>query len=273
MARSTSRRLVGTLLGGRFRLDELLNAGGSGSVYRATDLSNGQTVVAKVLRSVHAADLERFHDETELCLQLDHPNVVRGIAGGLGNYPWYLVLEYVNGGNLRNYLIRYGNRSTLTLLYFICGQILLALDYLHDCGIVHCDLRPENVLLHHAANGKLEAVKLTDFGIAWQLGRSTRASPVLSTTPYTAPELLLGAIHGTAADFYSFGVILGELLTGHDRIVNGDGAGPGQAVAVSNDVPPPFRPLLAELLHPSPLERADSAKWVSQQLAEAIARK
>ncbi len=207
---------LGQQLGG-YRIEELLGAGGMGTVYRATQLSLGRAVALKVLPADVADDpqfLARFHREAEVLASLAHPAIVQVFDRGEAQGRFHFVMELVAGESLRTLLRRgrVGWRDACRILL----AVLDALDYAHARGIIHRDIKPENVLL--TAEG---AVKVADFGLSRVLGeddkqsRLTRTHLVLGTYEYMAPEMREGSHEaGPACDLYAAAVLLYELVTG-----------------------------------------------------------
>jgi len=215
LTESTPDPFLGREVNG-FRVDAVLGRGGMGTVYRATQLSLGRPVALKVLPEDLARDaqfLDRFHREAEALSRLSHPNVVTVYDRGAVEGRPYLVLEYVEGTNLRE-VLRQGPLPAVEALRIV-SSILHALEHAHRNGVVHRDVKPENVLL-----AKGGAVKVADFGLSRLLGpleetRLTRSHLVLGTYEYMAPEQRERARDADArADLYATGVILYEMLTG-----------------------------------------------------------
>ncbi len=211
---------LGTLIGGRYRLDAQIGRGGMSTVYRAFDVVLERPVAIKLMHREIAADhdqLERFRREARSVAQLSHPHVVTvidageepsGEEGGAGTP--YIVLEYVDGETLKDVIRREGPLEiTEALAYAI--EIARALGAAHERHIVHRDVKPHNVLI-----GEEGGAKITDFGIARTLTEEglTMAGRVLGTTDYVSPEQALGHPVTGQSDLYSLGVVLYEMLTG-----------------------------------------------------------
>jgi len=207
----------GTLVGGRYRVGELLGAGGEASVYEATT-ETGERVALKILRPTSRSgtskqvQLERLRREAEAIARLAHPNVVlvRVVVVEPPPAASYLVMELVAGESLRQRLM-VRHRLTPVEVTAVADQILAALEAAHASGIVHRDLKPENVLVDDAT------VKVLDFGIAKLDSRRTKLTAtgmIVGTAEYLSPEVLRGAQAGTSADLWATGVVLYELLTG-----------------------------------------------------------
>jgi len=217
--------VLGTLLGGRYRLDVQIGRGGMSTVYLAFDTVLERPVAIKLMHREIASDsdqLERFRREARSVAQLNHPAVVTVIDAGEEPSPEgqlldgtevgtpYIVLEYVEGETLKDLIRREGPLEiTQAIAYAI--EIARALGAAHERQIVHRDVKPQNVLI-----GVEGGAKITDFGIARTLTEEglTVAGRVLGTTDYVSPEQALGQPVTGQSDLYSLGVVLYEMLTG-----------------------------------------------------------
>jgi predicted Ser/Thr protein kinase len=205
--------VVGELIGGRYELEELVGKGGMSSVYRARDRLLERTVALKLLHEHYSRDedyVERFRREARAAAKLSHPNVVTVIDRGQADGRQFIVFEYVDGENLKQLVEREGRLPVRTALE-LGIEIGRALAYAHESGLVHRDVKPQNVLLR---NGE---VKVTDFGIARSLDVKsglTETGTVLGTSDYIAPEQASGRHVGTHSDVYSLGIVIWELLAG-----------------------------------------------------------
>jgi eukaryotic-like serine/threonine-protein kinase len=213
--------ILGTLLGGRYRLDAQIGRGGMSTVYRAFDTVLERSVAIKLMHREIASDsdqLERFRREARSVARLNHPHIVTVIDAGeepsedgleSGSAP-YIVLEYVQGETLKQLIRREGPLEiTQAIAYAI--ELARALGAAHERMIVHRDVKPQNVLI-----GEEGGAKITDFGIARTLTEEglTVAGRVLGTTDYVSPEQALGQPVTGQSDLYSLGVVLYEMLTG-----------------------------------------------------------
>src|SRR5271170_7493826 len=218
--------LVGTVIGGRYRLDAEIGRGGMSTVYRAFDTVLERPVAIKLMHREIAADsdqLERFRREARSVAQLNHAHVVTVIDAGEepsanGEHPDidgdvgtpYIVLEYVEGETLKDLIRREGPLEIPQAIAYAI-EIARALGAAHEHQIVHRDVKPQNVLITDEG-----AAKITDFGIARSLTEEalTMAGRVLGTTDYVSPEQALGQPVTGQSDLYSLGVVLFEMLTG-----------------------------------------------------------
>jgi len=204
----------GDLIADRYELEELVGTGGMSSVFRARDRQLERRVAIKILHEHYAGDpeyLERFRREARAVAQLSHPNIVTVIDRGDDEGRQYIVFEHVEGENLKELVQREGSlpvRQALELALAVADGLAFA----HDHGLVHRDVKPQNVLLSNEGE-----VKVTDFGIARSLHVEhgvTLTGTVLGTGEYLAPEQAGGKPVSPATDVYSLGVVLWELLAG-----------------------------------------------------------
>jgi serine/threonine-protein kinase len=205
--------VVGETVAERYELEELVGTGGMSSVYRARDTLLERNVALKVLHDQYTTDdefVERFKREARAVAQLSHPNVVTVIDRGEDGGKQFIVFEYIDGENLKELVVRKGRLSVRDALE-VALQIARGLGFAHEHGVVHRDVKPQNVLL----NGDGQA-KVTDFGIARSLAVDgvTQTGTVMGTSNYIAPEQASGQPVGVETDVYSLGVVLYELLAG-----------------------------------------------------------
>ena len=206
--------MVGELIAGRYTLEELVGSGGMSSVYRAHDGQLERDVAVKILHSSYLGDgdaVERFRREARSVAQLSHPNVVTIIDRGEDDGNQFIVFEYVPGKTLKDYVAARGPLPPGKALS-IAVEVGKGLAYAHRAGIVHRDVKPQNVIL----NGD-GLPKVTDFGIAHSVDVETavtQSGTVLGTSDYIAPEQASGRPAVPASDVYGLGCVLFELLTG-----------------------------------------------------------
>src|SRR5262245_3937555 len=198
------------------RIDERIGSGGMGVVYKAEQLSLGRTVAIKLLpESLHSDEqaTERFKREISVLAKLNHPNIVNILDGGVSEHGHYFVMEFVDGVSLRRVLAT--SRVEPLEALQIVRQLCDGLEYAHKQGIIHRDIKPENILIDR--DGR---VRLLDFGLSRLTGQPekaflTRATQILGTLEYMAPEQREGSrAVDHRADLFSLGVVIYEMLTG-----------------------------------------------------------
>ncbi|HKP18188.1 MAG TPA: protein kinase [Gaiellaceae bacterium] len=206
--------MAGELIAERYELEELVGKGGMSSVYRAHDRLLERTVAIKLLHEHYSRDddyVERFRREARSAAQLSHPNIVTVIDRGEADGRQFIVFEYIDGQNLKQLVQRQGRLPVRTALE-LAIEVGRALAFAHEHGLVHRDVKPQNVLL---GNGD---VKVTDFGIARSVDVKsglTQTGTVLGTSEYVAPEQASGQQVDALSDVYSLGVVVYELLAGN----------------------------------------------------------
>jgi serine/threonine-protein kinase len=202
------------LLNKRYKLLEPLGKGGMAVVYRARDLMLERLVAVKVLREDYSGDpafQERFRQEAKAAANLSHPNIVTMHDFGLDNGQLFLVMEYVPGTDLKTLIKqrgRFNHEEAIPLLIQACAGI----GYAHRAGLVHCDVKPQNMLVTPDMR-----LKVADFGIARALSTihpDEQTGVVWGSPQYFAPEQASGAAPAPASDVYSLGIIMYEMLTG-----------------------------------------------------------
>ena len=206
--------MVGELIAERYELRELVGAGGMSSVYKAHDRLLERTVALKVLHERFVNDdehVERFKHEARAVAQLSHPNIVTVIDRGERDGRQFIVFEYVDGENLKELVLREAPLAEGDAVRLVL-QIAQALAFAHQHGLIHRDVKPQNVLLPESGEAKV-----TDFGIARSLdmqGGITQTGTVMGTSDYIAPEQARGVKATAQTDVYALGIVLYELLTG-----------------------------------------------------------
>jgi eukaryotic-like serine/threonine-protein kinase len=206
--------MIGELIDGRYEIEDLVGTGGMSSVYRARDTVLERRVALKILHDHFSSDpeyVERFRREARAIARLNHPNIVTVIDRGDFQGRQFIVFEFVPGDNLKDIVRRYGPLPVPEALA-LAHQIARGLSFAHEHGVVHRDVKPQNVLLDEGGSAKV-----TDFGIARTLDPGdglTQTGTVLGTSDYVAPEQVSGRRVDARSDQYSLGVLLYELLTG-----------------------------------------------------------
>jgi len=212
--------LIGRIIAGKFCLRQCIGVGAAGTVYKADQTSLGRTVAVKILRPELACDrrfVKRFHDEAQASSRLNHPNVVSVIDfGQTEDGLLYLVMEFLRGLTLTEVLRT--EQLTTERITDIVGQILSALEEAHERGVVHADLKADNIMVEHRRGG-WDLIKVVDFGIARLTGtqddnEDDSDGSICGTPEYMAPEVIRGEDPTRAADIYAVGIILYELLVG-----------------------------------------------------------
>ena len=204
----------------RYRLDGELGRGGMGVVYKAYDKQLDRPVALKFLGSlVDSSDeyRQRFIREAKAAAKVSHPNIINIFDIGADEGKAYIAMEFIEGPNLNKYLSRKGKLDHREAVNII-GQSCAALDAIHQAGVVHRDIKPDNILI---AKGGL--IKLMDFGLAKSEDmRMTKSNVVMGTPCYMSPEQALGKDVDVRSDIYSIGLVLHELLTGKIVFADGD---------------------------------------------------
>lgn len=206
-------RYTGKKLDGRYEIHEMIGMGGMAVVYRAYDTIDDRTVAIKILKDEFLGNedfIRRFKNESKAIAVLSHPNIVKVYDVSFGDRIQYIVMEYIDGITLKEYLDQQKEVKWKEAVHFTV-QILRALQHAHDKGIVHRDIKPQNIMLLQDGT-----IKVTDFGIARFSRNETRTmtDKAIGSVHYIAPEQARGDITDEKADIYSVGVMLYEMLTG-----------------------------------------------------------
>ncbi len=206
------------ILNGRYQLLERVGSGGMARVFKAQDKALGRIVAVKMLHDSLTSDagfLERFQREAHAAANLSHPNIVTVHDIGQDNNHYYIVMEYVAGQTLKQLIRQYnqdGRSMPISRALDLTIQICAGIGYAHRADLVHCDVKPHNVLITRD-----DRVKVADFGIARAISEASldqQASQVWGTPQYFSPEQAAGEPAAPASDVYAIGIILFELLTG-----------------------------------------------------------
>ena len=208
-------KYIGKRLDGRYEIKELIGVGGMAYVYKAYDSIDDRTVAVKILKDEFLANEEftrRFKNESKAIAILSHPNIVKVYDVSFGERLQYIVMEYIDGITLKEYIDQQKDIKWKEAVHFTV-QILRALQHAHDKGIVHRDIKPQNIML--LADG---TIKVTDFGIArfsrTDIRATSNQAKAIGSVHYISPEQARGEITDEKADIYSVGVMLYEMLTG-----------------------------------------------------------
>ena len=206
-------RFIGKRLDGRYEIHELIGVGGMAYVYKAYDRVEGRWVAIKILKeefSNNSDFLRRFRNESKAIAVLNHPNIVKVYDVSFGDQIQYIVMEFIDGITLKEYIEQEGTIRWQEAVHFTT-QILMALECAHEKGIIHRDIKPQNIMLLQDGS-----IKVADFGIArfLQSETQTMTDKAIGSVHYIAPEQARGDYITDKADIYSLGVMLYEMLTG-----------------------------------------------------------
>ena len=206
-------RFIGKRLDGRYEIHELIGVGGMAYVYKAYDRVEGRWVAIKILKeefSNNSDFLRRFRNESKAIAVLNHPNIVKVYDVSFGDQIQYIVMEFIDGITLKEYIEQEGTIRWQEAVHFTT-QILMALECAHEKGIIHRDIKPQNIMLLQDGS-----IKVADFGIArfLQSETQTMTDKAIGSVHYIAPEQASGDYITDKADIYSVGVMLYEMLTG-----------------------------------------------------------
>jgi serine/threonine-protein kinase len=204
---------IGKKLDGRYEITELIGVGGMADVYKATDILEDRVVAVKILKNEFADNedfVRRFRNESKAIAVLSHPNIVKIYDVGFTDKIQFIVMEYIDGITLKEFMEQQGVLKWKDTVHFII-QILRALQHAHDRGIVHRDIKPQNIMLFPDGT-----IKVMDFGIA-RFAREegkTISDKAIGSVHYISPEQARGDITDEKSDIYSVGVMMYEMLTG-----------------------------------------------------------
>lgn len=204
---------IGRKLDGRYEITELIGIGGMADVYKATDILEDRVVAVKILKNEFANNedfVRRFRNESKAIAVLSHPNIVKIFDVGFTDKIQFIVMEYIDGITLKEFMEQQGMLKWKDSIHFII-QILRALQHAHDRGIVHRDIKPQNIMLFPDGT-----IKVMDFGIA-RFAREegkTISDKAIGSVHYISPEQASGDITDEKSDIYSVGIMMYEMLTG-----------------------------------------------------------
>ena len=263
----------------KYRVIKLVGSGGMAHVYKAINMANRKTVAIKVLKEEYRNDkelLRRFEREARATLHLDHDNIVRAYGVGEDNGIPYIVLEYVEGQTLKN-LIEESCRLSPSQAIGICCQILDALNAAHNQGIIHRDIKPQNIIIN--SRGK---AKLADFGIAREVTASTvtfDGKNIIGSVHYISPEQAKGEMAGAESDIYSVGITLHEMLTGKVPFKGETtvatalmhiGTPPVPPIELVPALPPALNDIVLRAIQKNPEDRYRSARAMRSDLIRSL---
>ncbi|HUQ08573.1 MAG TPA: protein kinase [Kofleriaceae bacterium] len=278
-----AQRLVGRILDDKFRLRACIGIGGSGVVYKADQIALGRTVAVKILSEELTSDprlVKRFHDEALAASRLNHPNTVSIIDyGQTPDGLLYIVMEYLRGPTLTHLLSREHPLPAARVLGIV-SQILAGIEEAHLAGVVHADLKCDNIVVETRRTGQ-DTVKVVDFGIARLVNapRDGEDRNICGTPEYMAPEIISGAPPSFASDLYAVGIVMYELLAGQTPFVGGSAVDiltrqlksepPALGLSVRN-LPSGLQPLIARALAKKPQERFVDAAEMRDAVDELV---
>jgi len=262
----------GRLIAERYQLIGRIDSGGTAEVWRARDVRLGRDVAVKILGAeAESAFRDRFTDEAKRAAAVTHPNIVTVYDEGQDGTDAFIVMEYVRGKTLRDVVASRGALPPAETSALV-SQVAAALDATHRAGMVHCDVKPANIIVTDDG-----VAKLTDFGIA-RAARGAAERELVGTARYVAPERIEGEPPTPRSDVYSLALVAFELLAGRpayagvetedllrDRL-SGD---PPSIAAVRSDLPPRIAPVIAEGLARDPQDRYPTAGDFAAALAAA----
>lgn len=262
----------GRLIAERYQLIGRIDSGGTAEVWRARDIRLGRDIAVKILGAqTDEAFRERFTDEAKRAAAVTHPNIVTVYDEGRDGTEAFIVMEYVRGKTLRDIIAARGALPPAEAADLV-RQVAAALDATHRSGMVHCDVKPANVIVTDDG-----VAKLTDFGIA-RAARGAAERELVGTARYVAPERIEGRAPTVRSDVYSLALVAFELLAGRPAYAGVEtedllrdrlwGDAPSLA-AIRGDLPPRIAPVVAEGLARDPLDRYPSAGAFAAALLDA----
>lgn len=260
-------KYVGKKLDGRYDIRELIGIGGMANVYRCYDTIDDREVAIKILKDEYLNNLEfirRFKNESKAIAVLSHPNIVRVFDVSFGDMIQYIVMEYIDGITLKEYIQQQGFLTWKETVHLI-SQVLAALSHAHSKGVVHRDVKPQNMML--LSDG---TIKVTDFGIArFSNNTKTMTEQAIGSVHYIAPEQAKGDITDGRTDIYSLGVMMYEMLTGK-LPYDGDNAvsvalmhlqlTPDAPCEINPDIPEGLEEITLKAMQKQPKDRYQSAQ-------------
>ena len=238
-------KLIGTKLDGLYEIESLIGSGGMANVYKGKDLRNDRPVAVKVLREEYMNDqdlVRRFKNESKAISILDHPNIVKVYDVSVTDQLQYIVMEYVEGITLRNYLDQRGGKLTWRETVHFVSEILQALQHAHENGVVHRDVKPQNIML--MPSGEL---RMMDFGIA-RISRAENqlvSGKAMGSVHYISPEQAKGDVTDAKSDIYSVGIMMYEMLSG--KLPFEKGSVVEVAIKQISDNPPPLAEIVTDV--------------------------
>ena len=269
--------LIGKKLEGRYQLLELVGVGGMANVYKAQDLKTEKIVAVKILREEFMDNEElvrRFKNESKAISILDHPNIVKVFDVSVNNNLQFIVMEYLDGITLKEYMNRRAQPLNWKETLHFIEQILIALEHAHSKGVVHRDIKPQNIMM--LPDGTL---KMMDFGIA-RFSRAeyqTVSDKAIGSVHYISPEQARGDVTDATADIYSVGIMLYEMLSGKLPFESDNAVSvaikqiadkPKPLCEVSEGVPEALQDITERAMAKNPADRYPSARAMLDDIEE-----
>lgn len=271
MAQDTN---IGQMLDNRYKITELIGVGGMADVYRGSDIVDNKTVAIKILKTEFADNeefLSRFRNESKAIALLSHPNIVKIYDVGFSENLQYIIMEYIDGITLKDYIEEKHALNWKDAVHFMI-QILRALQHAHEKGIVHRDIKPQNIMMLNDGT-----IKVMDFGIA-KFSRETgktATDQAIGSVHYISPEQAKGEATDEKSDIYSVGVMLYEMLTGQKPFDSDNSVSiavmnindtPKRPRAVNPNVPAGLEEIILKAMEKNPLDRYQSASAMIQDI-------
>ena len=254
--------LTGLTLLERYRIEESLGQGGMAEVYKAWDIQRATHLALKVLRQDLSRDLvflRRFQREAHTLAKLQHPNIVRFYGIETDHLTVFMLMDFIEGSTLQDEIfLTKGQPLDQDLMWLVLKSICSALHYAHSMGLVHCDIKPGNIMINQHGE-----VLLTDFGIARMTDTATATMVGFGTPAYMAPELVRGQDPTPQSDIYSLGIVLYEMITGGERPFT------GECAQTSGSTSEKVR---WEQLHLAPASPRAFNPYISEELESVITR-
>lgn len=263
---------IGKKLDGRYEITELIGVGGMAEVYKGVDVIDNKAVAIKILKKEYAENeefLRRFRNESKAIAVLSHPNIVKIYDVGFSEKIQYIVMEYIDGITLKEYIEEERVLTWKDTVHFVI-QILRALQHAHDKGIVHRDIKPQNIMMFTDGT-----IKVMDFGIA-KFAREdgkTATDQAIGSVHYISPEQASGNVTDAKSDIYSVGAMMYEMLTGRKPFDSDNPVAiavmhmhdiPERPRAINSDIPDGLEEIVLRAMEKAPEDRyATTADMIS----------